>query len=184
MYRFKSIRYIVEASMILAILVILSLTTLFFKINDTTFQITDGLYLVLCALVPGPMMLVVGISYSTIIDLISGGFIFIPITITIHILMFCVVKILKKPISPYLSFIVAALLIFIYVFYVYLLNLNLGHLQAQNVAIKELITDSIQFGISIIISFVLYFFLSKKNIKTILFNDNKYNSFKSNKSRY
>ncbi|SYV94771.1 Uncharacterised protein, partial [Mycoplasma putrefaciens] len=92
------------------------------EIGIAKFQIADGLFLSLTFFINGPMMAISGILYSTIFDLVSGGAIFIPASIVIHLLMFIVIKLLNKKINFILTILTAELMIFLYVLYGFLLT--------------------------------------------------------------
>lgn len=164
---FKSSRYVTKTGILVALLFVVGLTTAFFKFGDSAFQFADGFYFALICLIPGPMMMVVGLVYPLLFDLLNGGFIFIPISLLVHFLMFIFIKLLQKPLTSYGSMMIGGLMLFFYVLYIYLINLNLGFDVARSIALKELIVDAIQYSISLLIGFILYFSLSKPKIKKI-----------------
>lgn len=153
--------YLVVTGCLSALMVVMAVATSFIKLGSTTFQIADGLYLTLISTIPGPMMLIVGIIYPLVFDLVSGGAIFIPFSIFIHALMFILVKLLQEKVSFFLVFIVAPLLIFTYVPFNYLINLSSGVKIAQAMAVKELIVDIIQFILTAVIAIALGFIFRK-----------------------
>ncbi|WP_027063180.1 hypothetical protein [Mesoplasma seiffertii] len=164
---FKNTRYIVLTGIYIALLMCISFITIFFKTSDGVFQLTSGFYLALCVLMPGPSLLVVGIVYGTMLDAIAGGFIFIPLTILINILMFLIMKCLSKYITVYGAIVLAAALVFIYIPYTGLVY-GFDH----SVIIKALVTDSIQFVVTILVGIIIYKGLSAPNIKKHLFEFN------------
>ncbi|WP_303662518.1 hypothetical protein [Williamsoniiplasma luminosum] len=167
---FKKIKYIAQTAVITALLVALGLTTTWFhfQINGIIFQIADGLFLGLICIIPGPMMLVAGIIYPMLLDLISGGFLFIPVSILVHVLIFVACKLLGKVITGYGAIPVSALLIFIYVLYAYLLGLNTG--TGDSAAMTELVVDAVQYGFSVLIGLVIFFALNRKSFKRFIEN--------------
>ncbi|WP_051350890.1 hypothetical protein [[Acholeplasma] multilocale] len=170
MYRFKNTKYITITSMMIAILLVISLTTLFIKVGDSTIQFTTGFYLALCALMPGPSMLIVGIVYGALMDTINGGFIYIPATIMINVLMFLIVKFGKRALKPYGSFAIGALVLMIYVLYNYLINM--ANSEVDSIVIKEFIIDSIQYVTAVGISCLIYYVCVKRDFDKTLFKDN------------
>ncbi|WP_027048022.1 hypothetical protein [Mesoplasma syrphidae] len=165
---FRNTRYLVLTGIYIAVLMCVSFLTIFFKASDGFFQLTSGFYLALCALMPGPSLLIVGIIYGTMLDAIAGGLIFIPMTILINMLMFIIIKGLSKYLTVYGTIIFAAALVFIYIPYT-----GLVYGFSDSVIIKALITDSIQFAVTILVGFIIYKGLSAPNIRKHLFEFNK-----------
>ncbi|PPE05211.1 hypothetical protein [Williamsoniiplasma lucivorax] len=164
---FKQIKYIVQTGMTAALLVAIGMTTAFIKISDNVvFQAADGVYLALIPLIPGPMMLVAGLIYPTIIDLAAASFITIPAGIIVHILMFVVCKTLAKLITGYGAIPIACSLVLIYVLNAYLINLSTG--TAHSAAITELTIDGIQYGVSTVFGVALFWAMNRKAFKKFL----------------
>lgn len=159
--RYFTSYYLVLTSCLSALTIVIAFATSFIKFGNTTFQIADGLYLTLVSIIPGPMMLIVGIIYPLVFDLITGGFIFIALSIVIHCLMFMLIKVGPEKISISLLFIIASLLIFVYVPFNYLINLGSGAKMAQAMAVKELIVDSIQYVLTVAIAVMLRLIFKK-----------------------
>ncbi|WP_434325737.1 hypothetical protein [Mycoplasma leachii] len=157
---FKSIKYIVLTAVLSSLLTVIALTTSMIQIAGTgLFQVADGLFLSLTFFIPGPMMLVVGCVYAMIFDLVSGAAFYVPISIIIHILMFVSIKLLIYKLPFYLNIMIAELFIFLYVLYVYVINYysNSSDTSQANVkALISLITDFIQYLVSVISAIVLY----------------------------
>ncbi|WP_031542931.1 hypothetical protein [Mesoplasma photuris] len=166
MKKYFNTKYITLTAMITAVLVVVSLVTIFIKIGDSTFQLSTGLYIALCGLIPGPSMLITGIVYGAIIDMINGGFIYIPLTIIINILIFLVITASKKSKLIYLIMILASSLVFLYIPYSYLIN-NFE----MSALIKEVIVDSVQFAVSCVAAIGLYCVLNKNRFKKLIFTD-------------
>ncbi|AEM68431.1 membrane protein [Mycoplasma putrefaciens] len=164
----KDLKYIITTAIITALLVTIAITTSMIEIGIAKFQIADGLFLSLTFFINGPMMAISGILYSTIFDLVSGGAIFIPASIVIHLLMFIVIKLLNKKINFILTILTAELMIFLYVLYGFLLTWGSQDLlTAKSEATKELIVDLIQYSISVASAIVLYISFSNKNVVKI-----------------
>ncbi|QVK02855.1 ECF transporter S component family protein [Mycoplasma mycoides] len=157
---FKSIKYIVLTAILSSLLTVMALTTSMIQIAGTgLFQVADGLFLSLTFFIPGPMMLVVGCVYAMIFDLVSGAAFYVPISIIIHILMFVTIKLLMYKLPFYLNIMIAELFIFLYVLYAYVINYysNSSDTSQANVkALISLITDFIQYLVSVISAIVLY----------------------------
>ncbi|WP_434333516.1 hypothetical protein V2P58_03990 [Mycoplasma capricolum subsp. capricolum] len=157
---FKSIKYIVLTAILSSLLTVIALTTSMIQIAGTgLFQVADGLFLSLTFFIPGPMMFVVGCVYAMIFDLVSGAAFYIPISIIIHILMFATIKLLMYKLPFYLNIMIAELFIFLYVLYAYVINYysNSSDTSQANVkALISLITDFIQYLVSVISAMVLY----------------------------
>ncbi|CBW53782.1 ECF transporter S component family protein [Mycoplasma mycoides] len=157
---FKSIKYIVLTAILSSLLTVIALTTSMIQIAGTgLFQVADGLFLSLTFFIPGPMMLVVGCVYAMIFDLVSGTAFYVPISIIIHILMFATIKLLMYKLPFYLNIMIAELFIFLYVLYAYVINYysNSSDTSQANVkALISLITDFIQYLVSVISAIVLY----------------------------
>ncbi|QVK05265.1 ECF transporter S component family protein [Mycoplasma mycoides] len=157
---FKSIKYIVLTAILSSLLTVIALTTSMIQIAGTgLFQVADGLFLSLTFFIPGPMMLVVGCVYAMIFDLVSGAAFYVPISIIIHILMFVTIKLLMYKLPFYLNIMIAELFIFLYVLYAYVINYysNSSDTSQANVkALISLITDFIQYLVSVISAIVLY----------------------------
>ncbi|QVK02031.1 hypothetical protein I7636_00275 [Mycoplasma mycoides subsp. capri] len=156
---FKSIKYIVLTAILSSLLTVIALTTSMIQIAGTgLFQVSDGLFLSLTFFIPGPMMLVVGCVYAMIFDLVSGAAFYVPISIIIHILMFATIKLLMYKLPFYLNIMIAELFIFLYVLYAYVINYysNSSDTSQANVkALISLITDFIQYLVSVISAIVL-----------------------------
>ncbi|QVK06058.1 ECF transporter S component family protein [Mycoplasma mycoides] len=157
---FKSIKYIVLTAILSSLLTVIALTTSMIQIAGTgLFQVADGLFLSLTFFIAGPMMLVVGCVYAMIFDLVSGAAFYVPISIIIHILMFVTIKLLMYKLPFYLNIMIAELFIFLYVLYAYVINYysNSSDTSQANVkALISLITDFIQYLVSVISAIVLY----------------------------
>ncbi len=152
MYRLKSIKYLATTGLITAVLVVIAYISQFIQFNfgvgKWVIQLADGLFLGLITLIKGPMLLISGILYVTIIDLVTGGFIFIPISILIRILMFLITYFGARILSRYCAIFVSSLMLLLYVLYSYFLF-------GPNVAIVELIADEIQIAVATIIGITL-----------------------------
>lgn len=174
MYRLKSIKYLTTTALITALLVVLSYATQFIRINNTKgiLQLADGFFLALIILIRGPMLLICGILYSGIIDLISGAFIFIPVTIIIRILMFCLTYFLTQKLSRYVAMLLSSLMLYLYVLYTYLCF-------GMSFAILELVNDSIQLAVCYIIGVSVSLILERVNKKSnyYLWNDAAFDQY-------
>ncbi|ADK69478.1 hypothetical protein V2P57_00305 [Mycoplasma mycoides subsp. mycoides] len=157
---FKSIKYIILTAILSSLLTVIALTTSMIQIAGTgLFQVADGLFLSLTFFIPGPMMLVVGCVYAMIFDLVSGAAFYVPISIIIHILMFVSIKLLMYKLPFYLNIMISEFFIFLYVLYAYVINYysNSSDTSQANVkALISLITDFIQYLVSVISAIVLY----------------------------
>ncbi|AHI53709.1 hypothetical protein SSABA_v1c02970 [Spiroplasma sabaudiense Ar-1343] len=153
------------ASVISGLLFVIGFLTSFIRFTDyVVLQLSDGLFLAFCALIPGSLMLGPAVVYPLIIDLSAGVFAYIPISISIRILMFLVVKILSKKITAYGSFIIASFLVLLYLPFTYFIFKDKGLL------ILEIVTDSIQGVISILFSSLIYFSINKSSSLKELLN--------------
>nr|VZR96909.1 hypothetical protein MF5293_00056 [Mycoplasma feriruminatoris] len=157
---FKSIKYIVLTAILSSLLTVIALTTSMIQIAGTAlFQVADGLFLSLTFFIPGPMMLVAGCVYAMIFDLVSGAAFYVPISIIIHILMFVCVKLLIYRLPFYLNIMISELFIFLYVLYAYVINYysNSSDVSQANIkAVISLVTDFIQYLVSVISAIFLY----------------------------
>nr|CAK98880.1 hypothetical transmembrane protein [Spiroplasma citri] len=152
MYRLKSLKYLATTGLITALLVAIAYISQFiwihFGVGKGIIQLADGLFLALITLIKGPMLLISGILYVTIIDFITGGFIFIPISILIRILMFFITYYGARILSRYGAIFVSSLMLLLYVLYSYIMF-------EPDVAIVELSIDAIQIAVATIIGISL-----------------------------
>ncbi|WHQ37546.1 hypothetical protein [Spiroplasma sp. SV19] len=150
MYRLKSLKYLVTTALITALLVTVAYVSQFIRIGNGKgiLQLADGLFLALITLIKGPMLLISGVLYVTIVDVITGGFIFIPVSIVIRILMFVITYFLSRILTRYGAIFCSSLMLLWYVLYSYLLF-------GSAVAIVELINDAIQIAVSTILGITL-----------------------------
>ncbi|WP_338989592.1 hypothetical protein [Spiroplasma endosymbiont of Seladonia tumulorum] len=152
MYRLKSLKYLATTGLITALLVVIAYISQFIQFNfgvgKGIIQLADGLFLGLITLIKGPMLLISGILYVTIIDLVTGGFIFIPISILIRILMFLITYFGARILSRYGAIFVSSLMLLLYVLYSYFFF-------GPDVAIVELIADAIQIAVATIMGITL-----------------------------
>ncbi|ATZ18092.1 hypothetical protein [Mesoplasma melaleucae] len=166
-----SIKYICLIGLLTALLVTISIVTMFVKIGDSAFQITTGLYLVFCYFVPGYGMLLCGIVYGAIMDLVLNSIITMWLTILINILMFLLMRYGSKIFTKHLAMIIASSLVFLYIQFLYYVVWNNQDISARNgLVIKEAIVDAIQWSISIIAFEVIYFTLTKTKLSEKLSN--------------
>ncbi|AHF57607.1 hypothetical protein [Spiroplasma eriocheiris] len=175
MYRLKSIRYLTTLALVTAILIIIAFISQFIKIANgkSILQLSDGLFLGLTIFIRGPLMLIAGILYAGIIDLITGGLVFIPVSIIIRILMFVLTYFLYRIITRYVANLLSSLMLLWYVLYAYLLF-------GPSAAIIELINDAIQIGICYIFSIIISVTLERINIKSNyrIWNDQQFDIYK------
>lgn len=150
MYRLKSLKYLVTTALITALLVMVAYISQFIRIGNgkRILQLADGLFLALITLIKGPMLLISGVLYVTIIDVITDGFSFIPFSIVIRELMFLITYFLALVLSRYGAIFLSSLMILWYVLYSYLLI-------GSAVAILELINDAIQVAVSTVVGITL-----------------------------
>ncbi|WP_338963689.1 MULTISPECIES: hypothetical protein [unclassified Spiroplasma] len=150
MYRLKSLKYLVTTALITALLVTVAYISQFIRLGNGKgiLQLADGLFLSLITLIKGPMLLISGVLYVTIIDIITDGFIFIPVSIVIRVLMFLITYFLARVISRYGAIFLSSLMLLWYVLYSYLLF-------GSAVAILELINDAIQVAVSTVVGITL-----------------------------
>ncbi|WP_338970653.1 HAD-IIB family hydrolase [Spiroplasma endosymbiont of Labia minor] len=178
MYRFKSLKYLLTAILIISVLIAIGYVSSFIKISiNSNFQISDGIFFSLTAFIPGPMMLIVGIIYSPLLDLLMGSIIYMPFTLLIHILMWSVIYFFKKFLTVYVAFLISSILTLLYVLIAFIIY-------DKTVAILELITDSIQLSISFVISSIIFFSLNRlnKKSKNKIWNDNLFEIYKVKKN--
>lgn len=160
---FNNIKYLTTSGLISALLICLSLLTSMIDISGNKFQIADGFFIAFCFVIKGPMLLVVGIVYSFLFDLISGGLVFIPLTILIHVLIFILSKailLLEKPRINYLAIPFITGLTFLYFPFNYLIF-------NWEVALTGLISDFFQWIISIVIAEIFLIVFKKTAIKKL-----------------
>ncbi|WP_425379583.1 hypothetical protein [Spiroplasma endosymbiont of Stenodema calcarata] len=150
MYRLKSLKYLVTTGLITALLVTIAYVSQFIRIGNGKgiLQLADGLFLALITLIKGPMLLISGVLYVTIIDIITGGFIFIPVSVVIRVLMFLITYFLARFLTRYGAIFCSSLMLLWYVLYSYFLF-------GTAVAITELINDAIQIAVSTILGITL-----------------------------
>lgn len=166
-----SIKYICLIGLLTALLATLSIVTMFIKIGESAFQITTGLYLLFCYFVPGYGMLLCGIVYGAITDVVLNSIITIGITIFINILMFMLMKYGSKIFTKHLAMIIASSLVFLYIPFLYYVVWNNQEISTRNgLAIKETIVDAIQWSISIIVFETMYFTLTNTKLNEKLSN--------------
>ncbi|WP_339020842.1 hypothetical protein [Spiroplasma endosymbiont of Atherix ibis] len=122
------------------------------------FQISDTIYLSLLNFL-NPFLLIISASISgVLIDLYAGGFIYMPITIVVKVLIGITFLLLKKIIPLYLNIIISYIWVFIYVLYAFLVF-------DSSIAIVEVITDSIQYTFTIVFAIIFYLSFNKVNLK-------------------
>ena len=124
MYRLKSLKYLATTGLITALLVMIAYISQFIRIDFGSgkgiIQLADGLFLALITLIKGPMLLISGILYVTIIDLVTGYFIFISVSVVIRILMFFITCFGARIFSRYGAFFISTWILLLYVLYSYL----------------------------------------------------------------
>ncbi|WP_303662517.1 hypothetical protein [Williamsoniiplasma luminosum] len=163
---FKKIKYLAQTAVITGLLVAFGLTTMLFDISSARFQASDGLFLGLVCIIPGPMMFIAGMIYPMLLDIIAGVFHYIPASIAIHILMYVVCKVLSKFITPYGAIPISASFVLLYGLYWYFMNI--GSDAASSTAIWKTIVNSIQLGVSAVIGVVVYVGLNTKSFKKFI----------------
>lgn len=158
MYRLKSLKYLVTTTLITALLVTVAYISQFIRLGNGKgiLQLADGLFLALITLIKGPMLLISGVLYVTIIDIITDGFIFIPVSIVIRVLMFLITYFLARVLSRYGAIFLSSLMLLWYVLYSYLLF-------GSAVAILELINDAIQVAVSTVVGITLAVVFARVN---------------------
>ncbi|MBY7703552.1 hypothetical protein JIY74_25055 [Vibrio harveyi] len=114
---FKDLNYLTTTALTTALLIALASTTSMINLGVAKFQIADGVFLSLACVIPGPMMAVSGTLYAMIFDIISGGVMFVPASLVIHLIMFILVKLLIKRIPTFLVIVIAELPMFLYILY-------------------------------------------------------------------
>ncbi|AUB32149.1 hypothetical protein [Spiroplasma floricola] len=130
------------------------------------FQISDTIYLSLLNFL-NPFLLITSASISGIlIDLYAGGFIYMPITVIVKILIGITFILLKKFIPLYLNIFISYIWIFIYVLYAYLIF-------DSSVAIVEVITDSIQYSFTVVFASIFCFSFNKVKLKQKIIDKNE-----------
>ncbi|EOA07296.1 Hypothetical protein, predicted transmembrane protein [Mycoplasma yeatsii 13926] len=165
---FKDLNYLTTTALITALLIALASTTSMINLGVAKFQVADGVFLSLACFIPGPMMAVSGTLYAMIFDIISGGVMFVPASLVIHLIMFILVKLLIKKIPFFLVIVIAELPVFLYILYGFSITwFNQGLAIAKTEAIKSLITDVIQYGISVGSGIVLCIAFSSKSMSKI-----------------
>ncbi|WP_424526083.1 hypothetical protein [Spiroplasma endosymbiont of Glossina fuscipes fuscipes] len=160
MYRLKSLKYLVTTALTTALLVAVAGVSQFIRLgyDKGILQLADGLFLALITLIKGPMLLISGVLYVTIIDVITGFPIFIPASIVIRVLMFLITYFLSRVLSRYGAIFLSSLMLFWYVLYSYLVS-NFD----SAVAIGELINDTIQVAVSTILGITLTIVFDRVN---------------------
>ncbi|QBQ07647.1 class II fructose-1,6-bisphosphate aldolase [Spiroplasma gladiatoris] len=149
-----------------SIMVVLSLFSYFLSniTGKSIFQISDIVYLSMFVTTINPLVLIFSSCIAgVLIDLYMGGFIFIPFTIIIKILIGVIVYFLNKKIKIFFSIPIAYLCIYLYVIYVLVLY-------DKSSAVVELITDSIQYLVTVSFSLLI---IGSKNWK-------EYSKYKKN----
>ncbi|ATZ21658.1 hypothetical protein MTABA_v1c04600 [Mesoplasma tabanidae] len=142
-----------------------------FTTDGVAIQFTTGLYLVFCYLTPGYGMLVAGIVYGAIMDLVLNSVITMGITILVNVLMFFIMKYGSKVITKHIVVVLAASLVFLYIPFLYYVVWNTQEIALRNgLAVKEAIVDSVQWIVSIIVFEVMHFTLSKTKLSEKLSN--------------
>lgn len=113
MYRLKSLKYLVTTALITALLVTVAYILQFIRLGNGKgiLQLADGLFLALITLIKGPMLLISGVLYVTIIDIITDGFIFIPVSIVIRVLIFLITYFLARVLSRYGAIFLSSLML-------------------------------------------------------------------------
>ncbi|AJM71534.1 ECF transporter S component family protein [Mycoplasma yeatsii] len=165
---FKDLNYLTTTALITALLIALASTTSMINLGVAKFQVADGVFLSLACFIPGPMMAVSGTLYAMIFDIISGGVMFVPASLVIHLIMFILVKLLIKKLPFFLVIPIAELPVFLYILYGFNITwFNQGLSIAKTEAIKSLITDVIQYGISVGSGIVLCIAFSSKSMSKI-----------------
>ncbi|AKX33994.1 hypothetical protein SLITO_v1c03400 [Spiroplasma litorale] len=105
-------------------------------------QFSDIIYLILFGKVNLFTLILSAVIAGSMIDLYSGGAIFIPITILVKILIGLTYKLLNKKLNIHLIYIISYLWVFIYNLYSYIL-------WDTSVLIVELIVNSIQYSVTV-----------------------------------
>ena len=171
---FANTRYLVWTGILSAVIYV---TGTFLNLRyegKIIFQFSDGIFFAWSAIIYGPMMLVAAFVGYSIVNLAVGALVYIPITFTIHCLMFLTIKLFtyknQNKWLAMISFIISAFYIYLYVIYTYILY-------GYSFAITEIVSDTGQVGSTIIISISLYFFLHKINnqVGSIIFQPLYYN---------
>ncbi|MDQ0567722.1 ECF transporter S component family protein [Mycoplasma yeatsii] len=179
---FKDLNYLTTTALITALLIALASTTSMINLGVAKFQVADGVFLSLACFIPGPMMAVSGTLYAMIFDIISGGVMFVPASLVIHLIMFILVKLLIKKLPFFLVITIAELPVFLYILYGFTITwFNQGLSTAKTEAIKSLITDVIQYGISVGSGIVLCIAFSSKSMSKIFETITPNNDFDSKK---
>ncbi|AGM25266.1 ECF transporter S component family protein [Spiroplasma chrysopicola] len=180
MYRLKSLKYLVTTGVITGLLIALAYVTQFIRIGSTQsiLQLADGLFLSLIILIPGPMMLISGIIYVGVIDLLTGSFVYIPISMAIRMLMFFITAFGYKILTRYVAFFLSSLMTYLYVIPAYFLF-------GPAVGVVEVINDSIQIGVSIVLAIIISLGLEKVNrrYQQRLWNDEEFLIYKKIKPK-
>ncbi|AGR41638.1 ECF transporter S component family protein [Spiroplasma taiwanense] len=119
-------------------------------------QFSDIIFLSLFKIINPLTLITSSVISGILIDLYSGGIIFIPITIIIKILIGVSFLFFRKIINQYFAVFICYLWILLYVAYVYLLfDLSAMYL--------ELIIDSIQYIATTIFTFIFFIIFDLKN---------------------
>ncbi|AGM26304.1 hypothetical protein SSYRP_v1c07140 [Spiroplasma syrphidicola EA-1] len=180
MYRLKSLKYLVTTGVITGLLITLAYVSQFIRIgpNQSILQLADGLFLGLIILIPGPMMLISGIIYVGIIDLITGLPVYIPISMAIRTLMFFITAFGYKFLTRYVVFILSSLMTYLYVIPAYFIF-------DPTVALAEVVNDSIQIVFAIVMAIIISLSLEKVNrrYQQRLWNDEEFLIYKKVKVR-
>ncbi|KNG79044.1 hypothetical protein [Mycoplasma sp. HU2014] len=168
---FKDLNYLTTTALTTALLIALASTTSMINLGVAKFQIADGVFLCLACVIPGPMMAVSGTLYAMIFDIISGGVMFVPASLVIHLIMFILVKLLIKRIPTFLVIVIAELPMFLHILYSFSITwFNQGLSIAKTEAIKSLITDAIQYAVSVGSGIVLCIAFSTKSMSKVFEN--------------
>ncbi|WP_338983975.1 hypothetical protein [Spiroplasma endosymbiont of Othius punctulatus] len=161
--RIFTTRNIAYTGLLTAVMYIIGLITIFIgtATGSSIIQFSDVILFSLFGSLINPVLIVSSILSSIFLDMTSGMFIYIPITILIKALIFTTLLLVYKLTKVrYIAIIVAYLWVFLYVLYAYLLF-------DQSYAIRELIIDSIQYSVTVIFAciFIKIYDFNKLKIK-------------------
>lgn len=182
MYRLSSLKYLLTTAFITAFLLGCGYISAFIPLPGLSsagsgyLQLTDIIALSLIYFIPGPMLLFANPIAMVLADILSGYFIYIPITIVTRILMFITVRLLERYMHFVFYYFFAVLpIVSIYPFYTWLVFDSTS-------ALKELIIDIIQSITTYFFALFFTWFLIRLNRLTEngIWNDSEFDKYKLN----
>ncbi|AOG60586.1 hypothetical protein SHELI_v1c06350 [Spiroplasma helicoides] len=156
-----TIKNICIAGLLTALMFVIALFSSFISslFGKSIFQVSDIVYLSIFVTTINPIINIIGaVLAGMLTDIYYGGFIYIPMTILVKILIGLIMIFLLKKIKIYYAIPVGYLPIFIYFFYSYFIY-------DISMAVVEAITDSIQYGVTVVFSIAITLTYDLKKLK-------------------